>query len=213
MSHAAYPTADQVGAELERAGITSTSQARQEAVEAAIAAWNAAVGYVDWPWLAETGDSDWTFDPAGSMLFLRGGYVSITSVTTGISYNSTTGAAEGGTPRVLNVGYLRNPSSGTPIRSLRWLGGYPCGIRSIIITGRRGFTTTIPDDVWNAIRAKAASIVYGSAYNASSNGLKSINIGSGDLAVTFGGSSELMGSWEAQFKAAATNPNYRAVSM
>jgi hypothetical protein len=93
----------------------------------------------------------------GRILQVRGGYVSITSIRTGITPSDATG-----TLLVLNTDFRLLPYDAalnnrpyTSIELTYPLWGAP---RSVKITGKRGYSVEMNAEVWNAIRMLAASM-------------------------------------------------------
>lgn len=139
----------------------------QTALDTATQEWENLSG--EHPWLVEGTDSVWYFDPSPKRYMpLRVGYQSITSVEFGISYDQTTSAEIAGTVAVLNRDYALYPYNELPITALMWS---PVNVnmaltaafpgqwqRSVKVTGKRGMRTSIPQEVWNAIRQRAAAI-------------------------------------------------------
>lgn len=167
-----WPTATDIEVKLKSAAYWPTDATKillaQEqctiAVAAVVSEFERRTGWK--PFLAGATDSTWYFDatdPYGE-LSLDGGFVSITSVT--ISGNLQT----------LNTNYTTEPRNATglgePITRLNFpYGGYRYGFptvpNSIVIVGRRGFTTTLVgyEDVWQAVQEAAAVMVLASIEN------------------------------------------------
>lgn len=108
--------------------------------------------------MVEASDSTRYFSPhecyGRGLLSLKCGYVSITSVTTGLSATELTG-----TVLTVNQDYWLEPLGGDgPYHYLRFW-SLPAGeIRSIKVIGKRGYSTEgVPDDVWVAVAKKAAA--------------------------------------------------------
>jgi hypothetical protein len=123
----------------------------------AIAQWGLDVGYPVFK--VESADSTRYFSPhecyGQGILSLKCGYVSITSVTVGLTATDTTG-----TVLTVNQDYWLEPLGGDgPYHYLRFW-SLPAGeIRSIKVIGKRGYSTDgIPDDVWLAVCKKAAAM-------------------------------------------------------
>lgn len=117
----------------------------ETAIAAAIAKWQQLTGWK--PFLAPAEDEsrvyrEWT----PSMLDLRGGYVSITSIT----YDTES------SPAVLHEDFELKPDGGSPTRFLR-LWRLPS--RYVTVVGKPGYSTECPDDVRRAILAYGASQV------------------------------------------------------
>jgi hypothetical protein len=204
-----YPTASDLAAFLTDAGVTSTSTQRTQAIAEAISQWEQMTVT---PFLAEAADSTRYYDQGGGVTLELPPYVSITSVATGTTYDQSTGAEIAGVAAVRNVTYFA--SDDAPIRSLRFTRCQRSGTRSVKVVGKRGYTTTLSDEVWTAILKGAAASLFKTARNAATNGLQSVAIGSGDLAVTFAGIEKTVAAdWEAAFQSAAKNPNFRQFSL
>lgn len=151
MSKSAYPTEADLQAFLIAAGISAEAPSGVGTYASGAAEeWEMKTGYK--PFLADSADSTEYFDgPAPSCyLDLRGGYVSITSLATGITATDTTG-----TVQTVNSDYFP-VYSGDTIVGIDF--NAPLfGKRTIKIVGKRGYSASIPDEVYNAILQKAAA--------------------------------------------------------
>jgi len=207
MSSQFYPSQVDLYYFLQSNGIESTLEQRALAIRQAISKWE---GMTQRPFLVEDVDSTCLYDVESGKVEIPA-YSSITSITTEIEYDGTTGEPGPGVVVIRNVDCFY---SGSPIRSLRFRRPLRCGIQSVQIVGKRGVVTELTDEVFSAILKSAAADVFGNARNAATNGLKSINIGSGDLAVTFASLSETVaGEWSSAMQSAADNPNYRMFAL
>ena len=126
------------------------------------AEWERRTGWT--PFLADAAASTWYWDytdPYGELSF-DGGFVSVSSVTIN------------GTAQTLNTQYVLEPRNagniGRPYTHLNMRYGYstmtyPSTANAIAVTGRRGFCTTLPADVWQTLQDAAALIALTSVEN------------------------------------------------
>lgn len=182
MSQDFYPTDTQLAARLYAAGVISApltpEQAQMEyagACEAAADAWEQMTGFA--PFLAQGTDSTRVFDGDGSCIVpLRGGYVSITSV----SLN--------GTVRTLNTDYRLMPENaildGKPITYIKWGGGlgrpfpaYPGYAGPVAVTGKRGAYASLTALAVDGILSIAVLSLLGDFEFSKFRGIKSWVIG------------------------------------
>ena len=171
MSRTAYPTEQDLLNKLISSGVLDDScdtdapdYDYQLYIKSAIIEFERRTGYI--PFLAETADSTAYFDPPGAdrfktnyagygwrgggrILEIESGYTSVTSVT--IGYSPTTV----GTILTPNVQYfLRNANAaliGNPKTTIEFSWPQWGGGESIVIIGKRGFSTTVPEDAFQAI--------------------------------------------------------------
>lgn len=119
------------------------------------------------PFLADPADVTRSFDPPGTQggpwtsggeraLFLNAGLLAVTSLKTNVS---TTYA---GDLLTIDEDYWLEPTEaaivGTPYTEVRFVSRQWGGPHSIQITGRWGYASTLPEDAWDAILKKAASL-------------------------------------------------------
>lgn len=117
----------------------------ETAITAAIAKWEQLTGWK--PFLAPAEDESRIYrewQPA--LLDLKGGYVSITSVT----------FDDEGTPGTVNLDYDLKPDGSTPTR---WLRLWRLPARKITVVGRPGYAVDCPADVRKALLAYGAAQV------------------------------------------------------
>lgn len=151
-----YPTASDVSTRLTAMGLTAPSNTIINAeINAAISAWESAVGYA--PFLADSTDTTWYFEPNGTNIIDfgqddgPGGFISITSVTTEVTYGNSTGVA-----RVSGRDYQLKPANaitkGEPYTYLvtKWV-LIDTGEASCKVIGKAGYCETLPADVYTAI--------------------------------------------------------------
>lgn len=186
MARAAYPK----DADLERflrgagliTGAGTTAQALLDLVGAIAAAaedWETATGYK--PFLADAADVTRYYDPDGDVIFFRGGYVSVTSVTVDVAPGSD------GTVLTVNQDYWLDPRDDLPHKRLyfsEWRRGDP---QSIKIIGKRGYQVQIDELVWKAILCRGAELLVPELSAAISKGL--VKWKAGDVEKEFGGAS------------------------
>lgn len=173
-----WPTSEELGALFAARGVSLSGLSPQACIDAAISAFERDTGYR--PFKAETADSTRYFSVQDvghrGLLDLRAGYVSVTSVTVGVS------ATEVGSALTVNVDYWAEPVSGDgPINFIRFLSepaGYP---RSIVVAGKRGYAASIPAEAWQAVLNRAAieslSQVEAGAVDSTVQGPVTINYG------------------------------------
>src|ERR1051325_262461 len=129
---------------------------------AAKAAWE---NLTDWtPWLKDSADVTRYYDPPtmgggrGRDLWLGAGLLSITELRTGISPTST------GSVLVLNQDYRLWPYNaaieGKPYEMIEFAWSHHGLPRSVSVTGKFGYSETIPDDAWDAILKYGAYLAY-----------------------------------------------------
>lgn len=143
------------------------------------------------PFLAGSQDTTRSYDPSGperrhsghvysvirggsKYLEIDGGLVSLTSVVTGITFDDT-GTPQTGITRVLNRDFTIRPEN-APARNrpYEWIEFFfpMYGMaNSIQITGKFGFCTTLPAQVWRAILDRGVAIVLNDTTPAVNNGV------------------------------------------
>jgi hypothetical protein len=142
MGKTAYPTEADLQAFL---GVTSDVA---DEVASAISEWETKTSWI--PFLAESSDSTEYFDGPNSPV-LPVGYASITSVSIGITSTDNTGTA-----LVLNEGYWLEFNLRKAITGIRFGWHSIRGWKTIKIIGKKGYSSSIPDEVWLAILHRAA---------------------------------------------------------
>ena len=163
MSQAAWPTTAQIVTHLAVLGVTSTlaDAVMQNEIDGVVADWERLTGYT--PFLGETQDATRYYDPPAwsgtpDQIDLRNGYISVTSVTAGVTPDSA------GTVLTVNEDYWllpdAAPSDNRPYTRIAFsvLQGGPR--RSIKVIGKRGYCSTIAEDVWNAVRDRVCSNLF-----------------------------------------------------
>ena len=184
-----YPTAADLNAVLTAAGITTDTTQRLHAVAAAISEWGRLTRYPDF--LAETSSSTAYYDSDGTPYLSLKGYISISAVTTGITWSESGGVVSevAGTSRYEKVDYLarrEKADEDSPLTWLEWL-SVPCaGTQSVKIVGVKGAYSNLPDEAWSAILDGAIVRMYRLVAQKNSGGASEIAIGNGDLKVKFG---------------------------
>lgn len=179
MSYSIPPTSTDVENALTAAGETVGSVNVAGILAAVIEEWSRKTGWVPFQ---VTGDADTRYYEVGNggMVQLPG-YASITSVKTGVTYNGTTGDPEGGTLAIKNIGYRpiywRQGDTSTPITWLEFLSYGGCLHRPVAVTGQVGYSTEIPDDVWQAWVDGAAARAYSSTSRSQTEGISKLTIG------------------------------------
>lgn len=132
------------------------------AVASVVAEFERRTGWM--PFLADAVAGTWYFDntDAYGELAFDGGFVTISSLTIN------------GTLQTLNTNYTTEPRNavnlGQPITRINMVHGgfrtgYPTTPNNIVVVGRRGYTTTLPADVWQAVQEMAALVALTSVEN------------------------------------------------
>lgn len=213
MPHDAYPTDADLTEALQGLGtdpaLLQTMASRiSGAIAAAVEQWETSVAWH--PYLADAEDSTRYFDPptrpsgggrvpGTKTLYLKGGLISLTSLTVS------------GTAFARDLDFYTRPDNAavrgqaiTEIDFLAPLYGLP---RTIAVTGRWGRVTQIPDDVWIAILDYAKSQVLPEIWR---QGAEIDKIKIGPIELTPGGTTtgaaqerlKQIGDYQAAFKAA-----------
>lgn len=202
---AAYPIASDVQALLTATGLVSGTPTVTAELASAIAEFERLTGWR--PFLAEGTDATYRFDPPewGSKLWLPCGFATITGVTVGVSHDSV------GTALTVDEDYRTLPenaaASGRPFDGIEFYVSCAGGPGSVRIAGKRGFSTTVPDDAWLAIAQRAASLAM--TRNAGASAVSS-KIEQGDLTMQ-GGGSGFVERWDGAFAAAVAT--YRKIEV
>lgn len=150
---AAYPTTSDLTDYLTAQGLTAPANV-QVHLDAAIAEWERATGYQ--PFKEEANAQAYYYDPVPlyKALDLGTGFSTVTEVAIGVSDTDPTG-----TVLTLSEDYELLPynRSGRPIEGILFRAFTVSGrARSVKVTGKRGYSSTIPDDAWRAILVRAA---------------------------------------------------------
>ena len=160
MAKTAWLTTTELNTALTAAGLTLPAWiSSQEVIDLAVRRWEQVTGYS--PWLADSADTTSIYSPTGSdIITLRNPYVSMTSVTIDevlLDANFWDIGPDGGEPYdYLDLGTvtLGNPTT-------------------ISIVGKKGWSATIPIDVWIAVFQEALDIA--KEYIASASGAGELN--------------------------------------
>lgn len=155
MAKTAWPTTAELNTALTAASLTLPAWiTAQEVIDLAVKRWEQATGYS--PWLAEAVDSTSIYSPTGSdIITLRNPYVSMTSVTIDETLLDAT---------FWDIG----PDGGEPYDYLD-LGCVTLGSpTTVTLVGRKGWSATIPIDVWIAVFQESLDIA--KEYIASASG-------------------------------------------
>ena len=159
-----YPTADDLEAYLLTLGIYPSDPPRAELAAldlpgkaaAAVAEWETRTGYK--PFLANGSDTTRIYDPPGHGRYLElgTGLLSVSALFTGVT------AETPGTERVEGTDFwleaVEAAYEGGPYEVITFPGGWGGPRRSIAITGRWGYASTVPDDAWQAILMRGAAL-------------------------------------------------------
>lgn len=153
---AGWPTLEDVQARYDDLRLTAPADDTiTAALNACVSAWEQKTDYH--PFLADADDTTWLFQPDDLCLLDfgvdggPGGFISITSVTVGVTYANPTGIE-----LVAGRDYLLKPANAANrSRPYTYLTGkrveYDAGEASIEVIGRAGFAETVPADVWEAV--------------------------------------------------------------
>lgn len=157
MAQNAYPTGSDVQTSLTAEGLAYPPNCSGYAT-AASERWEQMTTYM--PFLAESVDSESYFtNPERGLDYIsfEGGFVAVTSVTVNLTPDDTTG-----TVLTLHTDYELEPYNALlrnePYRRLVFRTSLYRGYRSIKVIGKRGYSTTITDDDWVAIRNYAKGL-------------------------------------------------------
>ncbi|MBI1332703.1 MAG: hypothetical protein GC165_07465 [Armatimonadetes bacterium] len=154
MSHSAFPTQAEVEAFLTSVSASFGSYDCSGDLAAAIGIVERETGWL--PFLMDAADVTRTFDPPmlsvqgfaspnnGLMVPLRAGLLSVTSVVVD------------STPLVQNQDFWLEPSYRLPWSWIKFRTTYIAPPQSLAITGKWGYSATVPDDLWTAVRDYAA---------------------------------------------------------
>lgn len=200
-SRLAYPAGSDTEALLETVVTLTVAQVTQldNLTAAAAVEWERAVDLR--PFLAGSADTTRRLDATtlkNGILLLDRPLAALTS----ISYQTIGDTS--GTVLVPETEYHAEPTSATgdlrPYEQIAFAGhrwpsplGYPYR-GSVYVTGRWGYTTTVPDDVWEAIRSRAALKVFGLNRFGTTGGVSSLK--EADRAVTYAPLAEALSAWK-----------------
>lgn len=146
---AGYPTLDNLKEAVRNAGL-DPSKIIGDPAAAAAQEFESLVGWDPFLSLGAETTKNLTPDDFDKPLDLRGGYISITSVEVGISYDDTS-AKVAGTTLVANRDYVLGPDADT----LVFTGSIRGGSNSIEVVGVPGYVTDVPDDAFQAVLQRA----------------------------------------------------------
>jgi hypothetical protein len=155
-----WPTSTDLGDFLTAAGYDYGSADLDLAIGEAVEEWEKRTGYK--PFLRDSSDQTLYFDPPGAgsfgcVLDVRH-LLTLTSLSYGLEEDGT-----GGTAMAQGTDFVMLPYDGganeTPWTHVRFLSNPYGGARSIKVVGKRGYSSTCPDDVFKAILKKAAASV------------------------------------------------------
>ncbi len=148
---AAYPDSDDVAARAATLGVTISADADVAAILASVLAeWHGAIGYA--PFLAPGTATEKVFDrPFGSKtLFLATPLAALTSLE------------DDDVARTVDVDFFLEPydrPSGSPATRIEFSGVMDGSRRKLAITGKWGWSLTVPDDVFEAHLARAFCVL------------------------------------------------------
>ncbi len=153
---AAYPTRDDLAAFFEGQGLAMPSDVGEMEIAGAVRLFEEKTGYV--PFLAEETAQDYFYSPPeyGNTLELRAGFVEVEEVAVGL-----TDADQTGTVLTVLQDYSLAPYNASqaskPYTRIEFSTGFRGGARSIRVKGKKGYSSQVPSDVWNAILRAAAA--------------------------------------------------------
>lgn len=155
-----WPTSAEMQSFFESQGLTFSDTALLDtAVSAAVQRWEMRTGFKPF---RSTTSATYKFDPpqyGGGVLDLKGGFVSVTAVRTGIAYQDTGDLLTEG--RDYQLRPLNAAEEGVPYSEIYFLASPGAGPASISVTGERGYSDGVPEDAWLAVRGDAfAQIVF-----------------------------------------------------
>jgi hypothetical protein len=152
MSKSAYPDETALQAFLVASGVVSTAPTGvSDYIDGAAEEWERLTGFQ--PFLGASADASFYFDGPSPLCYLdlRGGFVSITSLATGITATDDTGTAQ-----TVNQDWFAVTNPSGTIIGIDFNGPFS-GKRTVKIVGKRGYSASIPDEVYTAILQKAAA--------------------------------------------------------
>ncbi len=204
----AYPTEEELGTFLVAAGLASTAPdtgVLGPYIQQAVDQFERSTGWV--PFLEEASAHDYYFDAPewGASLDLLSGFTTITAVVTGYSPESS------GNTLTLNEDYYlvayNAALDGSPFTKIDFRSTPPSGMRSIVVTGKKGFASSIPADVYQAVLQRAAgnaaAFLYPSALAS--------KIKQGPVEIDFGGAGGRAESFGSSFQSAVSR--YTRISL
>jgi 8-oxo-dGTP pyrophosphatase MutT (NUDIX family) len=176
MAKTLYPSAAELEAYVVSTGLVSADDVGdvdfQSAAEAAVREWEEQTGWL--PFLAAAANTSRRYDPPGpnrsggftgtlrggaSRLWLGAGIVSSTTPTIVTGYTPTVA----GTTLTHEDDFWMGPENadlkGKPWQFVEFSGSQFGGPRSIRITGRFGYSATLGDEVWEAVRLQGALLI------------------------------------------------------
>ena len=199
MPRNAYPTTSELTGYLGSPTLpTVLSSALQSMLDSAVEDFEDLTGIK--PFKAEANASTTIFSSphtTGDALYLPTTYFTVTSLKSGITPGNT------GTELVVDQDYFLLPELG-PYDLVRFRSLRSFGIKDFSVTGRKGYSTTIPEDVYMAVLLKAAVQIYN--YQANLAGGNAYNVKQGPVELNFGASyGEIVDGLAGKAKAAEAN--------
>jgi hypothetical protein len=196
MPRANYPTTSELTGYLGSPTLpTVISSGYQSMLDSAVEDFERLTGIK--PFKADANASTTIFSSAhesGDALYLPTTYFTLTSLKAGVTLS------DAGTELVVDQDYFLLPEAG-PYDMVRFRGPRSFGIKDFSVTGRKGYSTTIPEDVFEAILLKAAVTIYN--YQANAAGGSAYNVKQGPVELNFGESfGKLEGGLAGKAKAA-----------
>lgn len=183
MAKSAWPTGVELTTYLGGLGVSTIPAGiiAADEVLAAVEAFEEIAGFS--PFLQDAAAANFTFDPPRrDWLDLGTYFMTIVSVT------------RDGSTMTLATDYWTRPNTGAPFNSLALNGAWCGDPQTIVVNGKRGYSATIPERLWNAVRDYAAAKVYAAAVAAGTVNLGAkTEIKQKDVTLKFAGGSSAMG--------------------
>jgi len=176
MPRANYPTTSELTGYLGSPTLpTVISSGYQSMLDSAVEDFERLTGIK--PFKADANASTTVFSSAhesGDALYLPTTYFTLTSLKAGVT------PSDAGTELVVDQDYFLLPESG-PYDIVRFRGPRSFGIKDFSVTGRKGYSTTIPEDVFEAILLKAAVTIYNYQINIAGGNFEKVKQGPVEL--------------------------------
>jgi hypothetical protein len=176
MPRANYPTTSELTGYLGSPTLpTVISSGYQSMLDSAVEDFERLTGIK--PFKADANASTTIFSSAhesGDALYLPTTYFTLTSLKAGVTPSNT------GTELVVDQDYFLLPEAG-PYDMVRFRGPRSFGIKDFSVTGRKGYSTTIPEDVFEAILLKAAVTIYNYQINIAGGNFEKVKQGPVEL--------------------------------
>jgi hypothetical protein len=176
MPRANYPTTSELTGYLGSPTLpTVISSGYQSMLDSAVEDFEMLTGIK--PFKADANASTTIFSSAhesGDALYLPTTYFTLTSLKANVT------PSDAGTELVVDQDYFLLPEAG-PYDMVRFRGPRSFGIKDFSVTGRKGYSTTIPEDVFEAILLKAAVTIYNYQINIAGGNYEKVKQGPVEL--------------------------------